>query len=395
VEQLAAVEREPGGFLREGRRLKGNASAAGKKGPLRNPAAGRRGPRGRVRIEVAQRTDGLPGEKGVATVSEIRPQAGPTIYGPEPIEWEGRRGARYWVHHPLDFSGQADVDERLAGYPVAVFQPPGRPAHETPVVIALQGMAAPYSWSAFILPTLLERGIACAMFEAPAAGERSLVRAFDGDVLTELQGFADRGVPVTTRLVVGLFNAVTRDYATVLRLLEERHGLTDPRRAMCGVSLGVLLSAYVFLKDGVGERLLGAIGHADLARFARSYAPWFRPVAPFLPVDVLGGLAALFAGPRLHVGLAFLKVLHELAADRGPLRGINPMTYADRAGPGRRVRFLVGADAPLVRTEDAQACPARFPDGACYVVPGLGHGGDALAGHVQYFLATQLGDWAW
>ena len=68
---------------------------------------------------------------------------------------------------------------------------------------------------------------------------------------------------------------------------------------------------------------------------------------------------------------------------RGPVRRINPMTYADRTGEGRRVRFLVGADDPLVRTEDARACAARFPDGDCYVVPGLGHGGDALAGHVQ------------
>jgi hypothetical protein len=48
-----------------------------------------------------------------------------------------------------------------------------------------------------------------------------------------------------------------------------------------------------------------------------------------------------------------------------------------------------------VRTEDAFACAARFPEGACYVVPGLGHGGDALAEHVGNFLATQLGDWSW
>jgi hypothetical protein len=336
-----------------------------------------------------------PGEKGVATVSVNRPLSGPIIYDPEPLEWEGRCGVRYWVHHPLDFSGNAAVDERLSGYPVAVFLPPGRPAHETPVVIALQGMAASYSWSSFVLPTLLDRGIACAMFEVPAAGERSLVRAFDGDVLSELQGFAEHGVPISTRLVVGLFKAVARDYGTVLQLLEERHGLTDPRRGLCGVSLGALLSAYVFLKDGVGERLLGAIGHADLPRFARSYAPWFRPVAPFLPVGLLGRVMSLFVGPRLHVALAFLKVLHELTKDRGPLRSINPMTYADGIGQGRRVRFLVGADDPLVRVEDARACAARFPDGECYVVPGLGHGGEALAGHVQYFLATQLGDWVW
>ncbi len=331
----------------------------------------------------------------MATAFATEPQAEPTVYGPDPMELAGRHGLRYWVHHPLKFCGHADVDERMSGYPVAVFQPPSRPAHETPLVIGLQGLSAPYTQNAFILPTLLDRGIACVLFEEPAAGERSVVRAYNGDVLTELQGFADRGVRITARLVIGLFHAVARDYATVLRLIEERHGLTDRRRALFGVSLGALLSSYVFLKHRVGERLLGAIGHADLPHFAHSYAPWFRPAAPFLPVHVLGDWVTLFAGPRLHVGLAFLAVLNEMTKDRGPVREINPMTYADRIGEGRRVRFLVGADDPLVRTEDAAACAARFPDGACYVVPGLGHGGDALAGHVGYYLATQLGDWSW
>jgi hypothetical protein len=278
---------------------------------------------------------------------------------------------------------------------VAVFQPRGRPAHETPVVIGLQGMAAPYLDSSYILPTLLDRGLACVLFEAPAAGERSLVRAYDRDVLTELQGFADRGVPITTRLVLGLFRTVARDFGTVLRLIEERHGLTDRRRALFGVSLGVLLSAHAFLKDGVGERLLGAIGHADLPRFASSYAPWFRPVAPFLPVNLLSDWVRMFVGPKLHVALAFLGVLHDLAQDRGPVRRINPMAYADRIGPGRKVRFLVGGDDVMVRTEDAFACAARFPDGECHVVPGLGHDNNALAAHAPHFLATQLGDWSW
>lgn len=331
----------------------------------------------------------------MATPSAITLPVPPTVHGPDPIEVEGRRGVRYWVYHPINFCGQAEVDERLAGYPVAVFQPQGRPAHETPVVLGMQGMAGPYLHSGYIIPTLLDRGIACVLFEAPAAGERSLVRTYDGDVLTELQGFADRGVPITKRLVLGLFRTVARDYGTVLRLIEERHGLTDPRRALFGVSLGVLLSAYVFLKDGIGQRLLGAIGHADLPRFARSYAPWFRPVAPFLPVNLLSDWMTLFAGPKLHVGLAFLAVLHELTQERGPARRINPMTYLDRVGTGRRVRFLVGGDDLLVRTEDAFACAARFPDGECYVVPGLGHDNAALAAHAPYFLATQLGDWSW
>ena len=71
----------------------------------------------------------------------------------------------------------------------------------------------------------------------------------------------------------------------------------------------------------------------------------------------------------------------------------NPMSYADRVDPGRQVRFLVGREDHLVRPEDALACARRFPDGACYVVPGLGHGGPGFEDHVRYFVATQLGDW--
>ena len=82
---------------------------------------------------------------------------GPVLYGPDPIELEGRRGCRYWVHHPFEVSGHPEVDERLSGYPVVVFQPPGRPAPRTPTVIGLQGMAAPYQWNGFLLPTLLDR----------------------------------------------------------------------------------------------------------------------------------------------------------------------------------------------------------------------------------------------
>lgn len=39
-----------------------------------------------------------------------------------------------------------------------------------------------------------------------------------------------------------------------------------------------------------------------------------------------------------------------------------------------RDRFLVGDVDRLVNKADAQACANQFPDGACYVVPGMGHG---------------------
>jgi hypothetical protein len=237
-------------------------------------------------------------------------------------------------------------------------------------------------------------GIACVLFETPCAGERSLIRAYDGDVLHELLAFAQRGVPITTGLILRLFELVARDFRTVLELIERRHALTDRRRALFGVSLGTLLSAFVFLRDGIGARLLGTIGHADLPHFARSYAPWFRPLVAWLPQGLLGAYGAMVFGARLAVGLSFCRVLHELTTDRGLAHQANPLTYLDRAG-SRRVRFLVGQDDPLVKPLDAMACARQFPDGECYIVPGLAHGGDGFVDHARYFLGTQLGDWRW
>jgi hypothetical protein len=318
----------------------------------------------------------------------------PVIHGPDPIELEGRWGHRYWVYHPAVLTGDAAVDERLAGYPVAVFQPPGRRAERTPLVLGLQGMAAPYQWNGFLLPTLLERGIAVALFDTPLAGERSLVRAYNGDVLTELAALVERRVAIRAGLVAAVMEVVARDCGTVLGLAAERHGLRDGRLALFGVSFGVLLLSYTFLRDARGARLLGAIGHADLRRFARSYQPRLTPLLACAPVQFLGNLACQLAGPKRAAGLAFLRVLRELSSGSAAARPANPMRFLDRATPDRRVRFLVGAADPLVRPEDARSCAARFPDGDCFVVPGLGHGGDGFTEHARHFLTTQLVDWA-
>src|SRR6202042_70994 len=111
---------------------------------------------------------------------------------------------RYWVHHPSPLTEDAVVDERLAGYPVAVFLPHGRPAAETPIVIGLQGMAAPYQWNAFLVPTLLDMGIACVLFDTPFAGERSLSRNYRGHVLSEARPLWEQNVRFQASLVLRL-----------------------------------------------------------------------------------------------------------------------------------------------------------------------------------------------
>jgi len=337
------------------------------------------------------------GRNVVLTSSETLSTA--AIYGPDSICFDGQHGQRYWVHHPFPFSGNTVVDERLAGYPVAVFQPHGRPAHETPVVLALQGMAAPYQWNAFLVPTLLDMGIACTLFDTPFAGERSLARNHRGDVVSEIIPLREQQVPLRANLVLSLMAVAARDFQTVLHLLLEQHGLKDGRLALFGVSLGTLLAAFAFTRDGLGGRLLGTLGHADLRRFARSYTPRFTPLLASPPGRLLGRLAGLWFGPLVPAALDFLTVLRDLCAGGECCTAADPMTFVDRVGPDRRVRFLVGQDDPLVRPDDAAACARRFADGACYSVPGLGHGqsrdGPTFVEHVRTFVGTQLGDWRW
>jgi hypothetical protein len=322
-----------------------------------------------------------------------------TVHGPEPITLEGRQGSRYWVSNLFRFTGDAVVDERLSAYPVAVFQPQGRPTHKMPVVVGLQGIAAPYQWNAFLVPTLLDMGIACVLFDTPLAGERSLARCHRGDIFAELLPFVERKVAIQEALVPLLMEAVARDLQIVLGLVRERHGLREDRVALFGVSLGTLLASFAFTRDGVGARLLGTLGHADLRRFARSYAPSFTSLAVSWPGRLGARLAALWFGAPLRTAFDFLTVLHELGAERAHLRDADPMHYADRVGSERRVRFLVGQEDRLVRPRDAAECAARFADGVSYAVPGLGHGksrfGPSFVEHVRFFLGTQLSDWSW
>jgi hypothetical protein len=317
-----------------------------------------------------------------------------TIHDPTPIESDGRAGLRYWIHHPGVLTGHEKVDDRLSRFPLVVFQPHGRRPEETPIVLGLQGIAAPYQWNNFIIPNLLDRGIAVALFDTPFAGERSLACNFRGEIVSEFVPLVKGRVRVDTGLIPRLMDVVAHDLAAVRLLLAERHGLTDDRLALFGVSLGALLCSFAFLRDGFGSRLLCAIGHSDLPLFARSYAPALTPLLALAPVRLLSRLVGRLNAPSLTATTEFLGLLNELAGQSPNVREANPMTYIDRADPRRKARFLVGGVDDRVRSEDAVSVARRFPDGECYVVPGLGHGGNGFVDHVRYYLATQLGDWS-
>jgi hypothetical protein len=319
-----------------------------------------------------------------------------TIYSAEPINFEGINGDRYWFNQPFSYTGVSDIDERLSGFPVVVFLPSHRPVQETPLVIGLQGMCAPYQWNNFIIPKLTQMGIAVALFDTPFAGDRSLVRTFTAVVENEIKPLIERGISFDTQLLLKVFNQTALDIQTIHQFCCEKYGISD-RLGLFGVSMGVLFSGYAFTAHGIGERLLGTIGHTDLPSFANS---WGRGIFTDIAASPLGTLVEILLGkiyPQIPPMIRMLKLANNLKYPDHYAQLFNPMNYVYQVQSHRRVRFLVGAEDPLVNIKNAQNCADSFPNGQCYVVPGLGHGnnkfGLKFTDHVRYFLATQLGDW--
>ncbi|HLP88570.1 MAG TPA: alpha/beta hydrolase [Nostocaceae cyanobacterium] len=319
------------------------------------------------------------------------------IYGPEPINLEGVNGHRYWFDELYSYTGVADIDQRLSAFPVAVFLPQNRPAQGAPLVIGLQGVSAPYQYNGFIVPTLTKMGFAVALLETLFAGERSLVRTFTTKPHKEIQPLVERNIPFNTDLFLRMFQRTSVDIARVQEFCSDRYGISSTRLTLFGVSMGVLYTSYAFTADGIGERLLGAIGHSDLHSFVRS---WSSEFLPDLAASPLGQLAELFinrTNSELHSVIKLFQLAKEVKYPDKNALACNPMTYIERVKLPRRSRFLVGQTDSVIKFRDAQACAEKFPDGACYVVPGMGHGtnkfGPTFVEHVRYFLNTQLEDW--
>ncbi|AKG23467.1 alpha/beta fold hydrolase [Calothrix sp. 336/3] len=319
------------------------------------------------------------------------------IYGADGINFQGVDGDRYWFEQPFEFTGIPDIDTPLSNFPVSVFLPSHRSPQETPLVIALQGMAAPYGWNAFIVPTLTQMGIAVALLETPFAGERSLVRTFSAMVSQELQPLIARNIYFDTQLLFKIFSCTARDISLVREFCGDRYHLTNPRVALFGMSMGVLFSGYAFTANGIGERLLGAIGHTNLQLFAKSWGGSLLPDIAASPLLRVMEPLVYKIKPELRTVIKIMQLTKNLKSPDEFGRICNPMHYINRVESHRRVRFLLGANDNLVNIRDARSCAADFPNGECYVVPGMGHGkiqwGPKFVDHVRYFLVTQLGDW--
>jgi len=241
-------------------------------------------------------------------------------------------------------------------------------------------------------------GIACVLVEEPLAGERSLVRNFQGKVGSELYRITENG-PILAEMI---FKGMARDCATALRIASERLGLTNSRIALFGVSFGTLLASYAFTRAGIGKRLLGTVGHADLKAFATSYvtvpglsALAQSPVGTLVKViaRTLSNISGSDRAKEIAGGVILLRIVGWLASDHEIATSLNPLTHVSSVGGHRAARFLVGEADGLVRATDAINSATRFPDGQCFVVPGMGHGGADFVNHARFFLQTQLADW--
>ena len=306
------------------------------------------------------------------------------------VRFGGRSGTGYRVLRPHVFSGEADLDRALSTVRVLVFAPEGRDPADVPVVTLLQGITAPLERSGVLVAPLLDAGLGLVLFDTPLGGERRAGSGPRGSELAELGRRA--GLRLDVAFARRLFDGVARDFTAALALADDRHGLAQGvavggRLALFGVSFGCLLSAFAFGRDGLGQRLVGACGHASLPGMAGGLA---RSTAAY------AGVPEALLAPAMAAGPALLPVLETAARARGgdaavgalrlaallarlgrggrALGGLDPDGFASAVGPERPVSLLTG-DADTVATPAAmRASAARFATHTVRVVPGLGHG---------------------
>lgn len=61
------------------------------------------------------------------------------VHGPEAIELDGRSGSRYWIYKYTEFfPKQKPLNDRLSGFPFAIFPGAGRHPSQCPIVFLVQ-----------------------------------------------------------------------------------------------------------------------------------------------------------------------------------------------------------------------------------------------------------------
>lgn len=311
---------------------------------------------------------------------------------------------RYRVRRPFAYTGDAAVDEALSTYEAAVAWPAVlRPG--APVVVGMNGIAAPYETAAFVLDAVTAAGGVGVLVETPLSGSRSLVGDRSRNPARELAPLVERGVAVTPAFLRRLMEGVAGDLVAV-DALARRHHPEAGASVLFGISLGCLLASYAFLHEGVGARLLGVIGHPDVVRFAARLKAQAQASLGGLPLDAAASLAGrrmLEPVVRARFGregvgaLHFAGLLAALARGDAAAHAANPLDLA--RAPERPLRLLIGDRDIVAPPGDAEVCAARLPDAAVQVETGLAHGyvvgGLSYPARVAAFVRGELGAAAW
>lgn len=326
-----------------------------------------------------------------------------------PVRLAGLPATRYRLRRGHPFTGDADLDRAFSTFD-AVVLPPADGRSGAPAVTLLNGITRGMDRSVPAARALAEAGIGAVLFDTPLGGVRR--PGAGGHPGPDLVEIGRRGVALDVPFAQRMFDGVAGDVPALLALAADAHGLgADGRTALFGVSFGCLLSSYAFGRDGVGDRLVGVIGHPDLPAMARGLVAGFARFSGLSEATLAGGLrlgpladaaARRMGGDQAVGALRFARLLDTLGRGGRALDPLDPVRFADRVGADRPVAFLAGAADPVAPPADVRAAAAAYPTSTVDVLPALGHGwypGARPAGAPSFeascgdFLVRQLADW--
>ena len=291
----------------------------------------------------------------------------------------GLPGVRYRLRRDHTYTGDADLDAAFSTFDAIVI-PPTDGRTGAAAVSMLNGITKGLDRSLPAATALARAGVGAVLFDTPLGGARRAASGHPGSDLTEI---GRRGLTLDVPLAARVFDGVAADLPALFALAEAEHGIGAERRALFGVSFGCLLSSLAFARDGVGDRLFGAIGHPDLPAMARGLVTTFTQFSGLPPAVVAGGLrlgsvaevaARRYGGEGAVGALRLARMLDALGRGGRALDGLDPLRFAPEVSSDRPVQFLAGELDPVAPPAQIAASAEAFATSSVEALLGLGHG---------------------
>lgn len=322
-----------------------------------------------------------------------------------PVRLGGVAATRYRLRRDEAYTGDDVLDAAFSTFDAIIVPPVGGGA--APVVTLMNGITRDMTRSIPTAVALAQAGIGAALMDTPLGGARRPTQGHPGADLAEL---LRRDLRPDAAFVGRLFDGVARDLPALLAVAADEHGLTG-RRALFGVSFGCVLSSLAFARDGLGDRLLGVIGHPDLPAMSRGLVSGFSRFSGLPPALIATGLrlgsvadvAAQRLGGEAAVGaLRFARLLQTMGRGGADTALFDPVRFASQVSPDRRTAFLAGALDPVAPPDDIRQSATLFATSSVELAEGLGHGwypGARPPGALDFpalcaaWTVRQLSDW--